>query len=374
MKLFRRLLTLALVFLVIAASWLWWNRPKKTDMAAYAPAGSLVYVESNSLIDVAASIANTDAWKTLGPHLGADLNRWPVRWLENFSAWTGIGSAQTVVITRAQVAIVMVDLGTAEEGATLKVKPEAALLIETHTAERRIRPMVEQVLTQFAEHAYGRATFARSNIDGAEFIKWTAAATNRQIIATINGSLVIIGNSERAVKACLAVRLGHQPSLRDDAEMREMRRNLAADGALAFGYVSSENTARLFSFAAPLLFGKAPGDLQLEHLIAGGAAKVLGSVGWSSHPFMGGIEDRYLFSLQPAVVSRLRPFFRTARTNHESLALLPADFYSLTIYKYESPADAWQAVESAVSSHLDTLSAVLFTSLARSALLPYGIE
>ncbi|HEU0048368.1 MAG TPA: hypothetical protein VFQ43_12275, partial [Nitrososphaera sp.] len=65
MKLFRRLLTFALVLLVVAASWLWWNRPKKTDMAAYAPADSLAYVESNNLIDVAATITNTDAWKTL---------------------------------------------------------------------------------------------------------------------------------------------------------------------------------------------------------------------------------------------------------------------------------------------------------------------
>jgi hypothetical protein len=374
MKLFRRLLTFAIVFLVFAASWLWWNRPKKTDMAVYAPADSLVYVESNSLIDVAANITNTDAWKTLGPLLGANRNTWQDRWLQHLSAWTGIGPAQTVILTRAQVAVVMVDLSAAEEGATLRVKPEAALLIETHTTERRIKPVVEKVLTQFAEHTYGQPTFVRSNLDGAEFTKWTVPATNHQIVATINGSLVIIGNSERAVKACLAVRLGQRPSLRDDAEMREMRGNLAADSALAFGYVSSGNTARLFSFAAPLLFGKAPGDLQLERLIASGAAKVLGSVGWSSHPFMGGIEDRYLFSLKPAVVSRLRPFFRTTKTSHEFLALLPEDFYSLTIYKYESPAAAWQGVESAISSQLDTLSAVIFTSLVRSALLPYGIE
>jgi hypothetical protein len=372
--LFRRLLTFALVVLVIGASWLWWNRPKKTDMAAYAPGDSLVYVESNSLIDVAANITNTDAWKTLGPFLGANRNTWQDRWLQHLSAWTGIGPAQTVILTRAQVAVVMMDLSTAEEGATLRVKPEAALLIETHTAERRIKPVVEKVLTQFAEHTYGQPTFVRSNIDGAEFSKWTVPATDHQIVATVNGSLVIIGNSERAVKTCLAVRLGQRPSLRDDAEMREMWRNLGADSALAFAYVSSRNTARLFSFAAPLLFGKAPGDLQFERLIASGAAKVLGSVGWSSHPFMGGIEDRYLFSLQPAVVSRLRPFFRATKTSHEFLAMLPGDFYSLTIYKYESPAAAWQGIESAISSQLDTLSAVIFTSLVRSALLPYGIE
>src|SRR5207247_1785644 len=92
------------------------------------------------------------------------------------------------------------------------------------------------------------------------------------------------------------------------------------------------------------------------------------------HSVKGGIEDSYLFSLKPAVVSRLQPLFRTANTTDRFLKFLPDRVYSLTVYKYADPPAAWQGMASAVTSQLDTLSAVVFTSLVRSALLPYGIE
>jgi hypothetical protein len=56
------------------------------------------------------------------------------------------------------------------------------------------------------------------------------------------------------------------------------------------------------------------------------------------------------------------------------LRAVPHDFNSLTIYQYENPVAAWKGFETAMGSHLDTLSAVLFSSIVRSALLPYGIE
>ena len=153
-----------------------------------------------------------------------------------------------------------------------------------------------------------------------------------------------------------------------------MRANLAADRALAFGFVSSSHAAQLLSLGAPLLIGRAPGDLKFERTIATGAAKVLGGIGWSSQSNRGGIEDRYLFSLQPSVVSKLRMAFRASETENHGLDFLPDDVHSLTIYNFEDPAATWRVFESAVSAQLDTLSAVVFTSLARSALVPYGIE
>jgi hypothetical protein len=56
MKFLRPLLALALLLILIAAAWLWWALPSRVDMAGYAPADSLVYVEFNNLSEVAQAI------------------------------------------------------------------------------------------------------------------------------------------------------------------------------------------------------------------------------------------------------------------------------------------------------------------------------
>lgn len=374
MKLVRGFVVVSILALIVAAAWFAWHRPRNADMADYAPADSLVYLESNSLLEIAESLANTDAWKVLSPFLEPEVAQRPNRWLAHFLAWTGVGPTSKVILCRAQVAMVMLDLGASEQGETLTIRPEAAILVETHTSERRIRETIEEALRRFAEKSYRQPTFQRTNVDQTEFLVWTAPEGDRQIVATIDGSLLIVGNSERAARICLEVRRSHRTSLSQNPELRQMRINLAADRALAFGFVSSSHAAQLLSLGAPLLIGRAPGDLKFERTIATGAAKVLGGIGWSSQSHRGGIEDRYLFSLQPTVVSRLRPVFRGSETESRGLEMLPDDVHSLTIYKFEDPAATWRIFESAVSAQLDTLSAVVFTSLAKSALLPYGIE
>jgi hypothetical protein len=369
-----RLLSIAFILLLIVVFFLWWNRPRNVDMTVYAPADSLIYLESNSLLNLARDLAGTEAWSSLSPFTPVNRYIWQSRWLQDFCAWTGIGPTQTVILTRAQVAMVIIDVGTTEAGKTLKIKPEAAILVETHTAEWRVRRAIEPLLKQFADRAYGQPSVRRTVTDGGEVVEWVSPAGNREIVATVHGSLLIIGNSERVVKECLAVRLNQRPSLREDTELQRMRSTLEANTALAFGYVSAKNAARLVSIGAPLLLGKAPGDLQFERLIASGAAKILGSIGWSSRPSNGSIEDRYLFSLQADVVARLKPLFKPVQASAQVLRVVPHDFNSLTIYQYEDSATAWKGFETALVSHLDTLSAVFFTSIVRSALLPYGIE
>lgn len=374
MKLMRWFSAIAFTFILVVAAWVWWNLPQTSDMADYAPADTLVYLESNNLLDVADAIASTDAWKELSPLLPTSGSQPPKRWLTRLISWTGIGPTRTVILSRAQLGTVMLDLGAKEQGETLTIKPEAAILIETHTGELRIRPTVEEALRQFAEKSYHQPTLKRTSVAGSEFLVWSAPTSERQIFATIDGTLVIIGNSERAVKTCLEVRRGQRPSLKNHPEMQQMRRRLAATDTLAFGFISSSNAARLFSQATPLLFGRSPGDTRFDRIIGTSAPKVLAGIGWSSRASLGGIEDHYLFSLQSTLVSRLHQNFRPTNTPIQVLDMLPNDVQSVTIYRFENPAATWQLLETSLSSQLDTLSAMVVTSLLKSALTPYGIE
>ena len=161
---------------------------------------------------VADAIVVTDTWNKVKPFIGTASDNWTSSRTRRFIAFTGIGPTPAVILARAQVAMVMLDLGAREEGDTITLKPEAALLIETHTSAARIKTTVEGALGKFAERSYGKPTLKRIDINGNEFLSWTSPENNRQIVATIDGSLVIVANSERAVSACLEARRSQRPS------------------------------------------------------------------------------------------------------------------------------------------------------------------
>jgi hypothetical protein len=375
MRQFVRLFVGGLFLLLIAVGWFWWNRPQSVDMAAYVPADSLVYLESNSLTDVARTMAETDAGRSLGPSLGMKSNRWQDRWPTFLARWTGIGPAESVIVARSQVAFVMLnDLTATGKGDALEFKPLAALVVETHTSASRIKPVLERMAGDLARRQYGQPTLEHVKSDDNELLEWIAPGGERRIVATIDGTAAIIGNDEHAVSECLAARRGQRPSLLNQPELQQMRLRLGASGALAFGYVSSASTARLFPVAISLIFGKLPDELQIQKLLAVGAAKVLDGVAWSAQPFAGGIEDRYLFSLKPAVIARLRAAFKSPARQHQTWELLPANTHSLTSYNFQDPAAAWDSLNAAVSSEVDALSAVFFASAFKASLGPYGID
>ncbi|HEV8187442.1 MAG TPA: hypothetical protein VGP83_06825 [Pyrinomonadaceae bacterium] len=371
MKFLRPLLALAVLLILIVAVCLWWSTPSRVDMANYAPADSLVYVEFNNLEDVATAIQHSEAWQsaaTITQSKPAPQNR-----LMRTAARAGIGPLPAVLFSRAQVALVVVGLNTTEETDTLKVRPEVAIIAETHTAKWRTKPAAVEAVKQLANFAYGASMCAERNTD-AEYIECSVAGGDRKIVGAVEGTLVVIGNSDNAVRACLDVRRGTRPSIHTDPELLKVRASLASEKSLGFGYISPLNSAKLFSWAAPLLMGKAPGDQQLEQLLAVSAGKVLRGVAWTANPSAEGIEDRFLFSLEPGVVSRLQPAFETAERDQDFWKLVPEGFQSLTIYRNKAPAAAWNSLGSAVSFKLDALPAVLFGSLLRSSLSVYGIS
>ena len=371
MKFLRPLLALVLLIIVIGAFWVWWSVPSTVDMADYAPADSIVYVEFNNLAAVAQAIQQSDVWQAAAPithSKPAEQNR-----VMRFATRAGLGPLPAVLFARAQIALVVVDLNASEENDTLKVRPEIAIIAETHTAGWRTKPAAVEAIRQLATFAYG-ASMCNERSSDANYIECSVAGGERKIVGAVDGTLVVIGNSDNAVRRCLDVRHGVRPSLHTDTELLKVRANVTSQTTLGFGYISPANSAKLFSWAAPLLMGQAPGDQQLEQLLAVSAGKVLRGVAWTASASPHGIEDRFLFSLEPGVVSRLQPAFETAERDENFWKLVPEGFQSLTIYRNKAPATAWTSLDSAVSFKLDAVPAVLFGSLLRSSLSVYGIS
>lgn len=379
MKFLRKALLVFLALLLVLAVWVWWNYPRKVDMTAYVPADALVYLEANDLPDIATGVINTDAWKALAPAAGIRSNMGNLGWLSRLASWTGIGPADAVVLSRAQVAVVVLGLEAADAGDTLKIKPIYAVVVESHTGEGRLQSAVEKRVGDFARRAYVEPRVETKEVDGAKFITWSSPDGGRRIVAAVTGSVAVIGNDETAVQACLAVRRGERPSLEGNQQVLEMRRRVGGSDALAFGYVSPEGTARLLEMAATAYAGQISQDPRAQSAAASMlpplAKKILGAAGWSARVSDGAIEDRYFLALENGVAERLRAALGS-RQNETSAAgeLLPADIYSLSRYNYSEPAQAWRGLNDAIISQADTLGAILITRLLNASLKPYGIE
>ncbi len=370
MKLLRTLLVLALVLILFGAAWLWFNQPSPVDLANYAPADSLLYVELNNPSDVTRAIEHSDVWKAAAPitqNKPSSENKFMMA-----AARAGIGPIEAVLFARAQIALVVVGVNAAEQDETLRVRPEVALIAETHTSRWRTKPAVVAAVKQLAGFAYGASNCSERSAD-AEYVECSVAGGERKIIGAVDGTLVVVGNTENAVRSCLEARRGTRPTILTDPEFVRVRSSFANDNPLGFGYISASNSAKLFSWAAPLLMGRGPGDRQLEQLLAVSAGKILRGVAWTAVSKGGGIEDSYLFALEPQVVSRLQPAFETAERDENFWKLVPESFQSLTIYRSKEPALAWRSLDSAVSLKLDALPAVLFGSILKSSLSAYGI-
>jgi len=368
MKRLRTVFALALLMILLVAAWLWFSVPAKVDLADYAPADSLVYVEFNDLADVARAIQHTEVWKAAAPitrNGPSSENR-----LLTAAARVGVAPVESVLFMRSQVALVVVGLNTSEQEDTLKVRPEIALIAETHTSGWRTRPVMMEGVKRLADYAYGASACIEP--DGNRF-ECSITGSDRKLVGAIHGTAVILANSDSALRTCLEVREGKRPSIRTDTEFLRSRSSVATQQSLGFGYISAANSAKLFSWAAPLLMGMAPGDEQMQQLLAVSAGKILRGIAWTAVPSGGGIEDRFLFSLEPGVVARLQPAFETSQRDENFWKLVPGSFESLTIYRSREPAAAWNSLDAAVAFKLDALPAVLFGSLLKSSLSVYGI-
>src|SRR6185295_9910069 len=371
MKFLRPLVALVLLTILIGAAWLWWSLPSRVDMADYAPADSLVYIEFNNPAAVVQAIQHSNLWQAAAPitqSKPASQNRFAVT-----AARAGIGPLPAVLFARAQVALAMIGLNTFEEENSLKVRPEFALIVETHTSKWRIKPAAVEAIKQLANFSYG-ASMCNERTADADYIECSISGSERKIIGAIDGTLVVIGNSDNAVRSCLEARRGVRPNLHSDPEMVKVRSSVTSEKTLGFGYVSPANSAKLFSWVAPLMILQSPGDQQLQQLLAVSAGKVLRGVAWTASQAPQGIEDRFLFSLDPGVVSRLQPAFTESEPDESFWQFVPEGFQSLTIYRNKTPATAWSSLSSAVAFKLDAVPAALFGTLLKSSLSVYGIS
>jgi hypothetical protein len=124
-----------------------------------------------------------------------------------------------------------------------------------------------------------------------------------------------------------------------------------------------------------MLLGPISEREEFQRFLTSASSKLLESVGWSAHAAKGGIEDTYFLGVKSELVTRLRPAFTPTQTNFQGgWEFVPPEVSSVTTYNLRDPTAAWELLLAGISSQLDVVSAVMFTTSFRALLTPYGID
>jgi len=364
------LLPLALVF-----AWLYSNHIVHTDMATYAPAECLAFVEANDLSEVAQGIEGTQAWKALAGPVGARSSLLPSVWFIRLARWTGIGSADAILLARSQVAIVFTGAEASQAGPTLTIKPLATLVIETHTTQRRMRPTLERHIEDLATRVYGQPVFSRKQTDGVDLSVWSSADASRHIVAAFSDTVAIVGNDEPSVLNCLEARRGKRAALAGAGLLDDLRKRVDAPNANVFGFISKPGVKSLLQAYALYRAGSSSDAGTVSRIFSETLGNLVDGLGWSSRFADAMVADRCSIALAPGVADKLRGSFvpedKLALTD---LPFVPSDAHSVSLYHFRDVESVWRSLNEVVSSHADLIGSIAARPMLRALLKPYGID
>jgi len=368
------------LLLIVAAlgAWLYGNRPIHADLASWAPADSLAFVEINDLTAVTGGIEETKAWKVFGPLLGSPSNLAPNRWGIRLARWTGIGSADALLFARAQVAVVLNGAEGSESGSTLVIKPLLTFIIETHTSQWRMRAAVERHLEDIARKNFGNPVVVRKQMQGVDLQEWQSEDASRKIVVAFVNTTVIVANDESSVLHSIEASAGRRGTLRDGSDLQDIRRATESSNAAAFGFVSQSGVKSLlqaYILNVENRKGVSDDSLTKARLFADTFGGLVKHLGWASKFIDGAVEDHCYVGLANGVTDKLGASMLPDRGPElTELSFVPPDIHSFSIYRFHDSASVWTDVNAVVSSHADLLGAIAARPRMKNLLKAYGID
>ena len=376
MKVRRRNIVGVLVLLgACLALWIYWNRTAKTDLSSYAPADSLGYVEVNDLAEIAGGVTNTQAWKSLAGPVGAPTSLTPNKWLIRLARWTGIGSADTILFARSQIAMVLGGAEGTQEGSTITIKPLTTFIIDTHTSQRRMRTAVERHLEELARRLYRTPVFVRKQLQGIDLQEWQTSDGTHEIVCTFVDTAVVVSNDETSVLRSIDAHAGRRASLTGAGDLSTARTTLNAANAPLFGYVAQSGVKSLLQAFALYRSSPSADGVTAARIFSDTIGGLIKSIGWTSRFVDGGVEDRASIALTEGVADKLRPSMLPERgPDITKLPFIPKEVHSLSLYQFRDLSNFWVDLNATVSSHTDLIGAVATRPMLRALVKPYGID
>src|SRR5207253_2775387 len=211
--------------------------------------------------------------------------------------------------------------------------PLAALCIETHTMQRRMRPVFESRVDEFARRVYRQPTRVQKQVEGMDLIEWSSSDGAGRLIMTFVDTVAIIGNEESLVLRCGQVHRGMHPSLAGNPQLEDLRRKVGATNASLFGFVAKSGIKPILQAWALYRAGASPDGVTVSHIFSDTFGNLVNGLGWSSRLADAGTEDRCFLTLSEGVADKLRStFVPEGKAADKALAFVPSDAYSVSVY------------------------------------------
>lgn len=367
----RIILALLAVLLLGVGIWIYSRRISRVNLESYVPESALGFVEINDLLRLVEQLTQTEAWQQLAPAFGlSDRLRYLSR-VGVLARLTGIGSPETLMLARAQYAIVVTGIEVRGD----EVKPRLAVIAETHTSPDQLREVIEQRLPQLARYAYGQPVAETTEYGGVPVTIYRTAASDRRLLSAQIKSEWIIANHPDPLRACIDTRQGRTPSMAHNFYLRAARPAVERSSDL-FAFISGSGLARLLQFGAHLvagrLLGATPFSGAVEGLLADISSRASEGVAYAVSFENGVVVDRYVLLFKPTVVDILQTAITIKKNSSGALSLVPPSARDVTLIKVEDPGRALDGIEMAIASQIGVGQSIFlrqFMISAREALL-----
>jgi hypothetical protein len=279
------------------------------------------------------------------------------------------------LLARSQFAVCFAQPQATESGSTLTIKPLAALIIETHTSQNRMRPTIEKYVDQLARESYGpEVVVIRKQISGADLQEWSNADNSRRLVLSVSGTVAIIGNDESIVISCLDVRARRRKSLSEDNQFQMARQNLADPRSAVFTYVPKAGVKLVIQAWVLSRAGNSSEGTSLAPLISNTFGNLIDGLVWTSRFDDAGAEDHCQVSLAQGVTQQAPNVISNEPLNSIDISFVPSDAISVTTYNLKDASSFWSQLNAVISSHSDVLGAIASRPLLQGLLEPYGIR
>lgn len=351
-------------------------------MERYVPGTALAFVEIDSLADVSDGLTGTQAFRELAPVLGLSSQLAQVGIAADLIGRTGLGPDEAVLIGRAQFAIALTGIessaGQTEEGPYLHLRPQFVLIIESHLAPGVASRLVRERAPVIAQRIYGDAVVQETaDYRGSELLVFHRPESERRLLVSSLGSVILLANDERAMSSCLDSVAGRGATLSEDATLRELMPAVNNRAAVT-GYLTASGLRKLFEIWPALIAGgrAEPGTVAsltdlLQHISEQAALGLLYALEFKE----GGVTERYLAALHPEVGAALaQPLKSAPGADSRVLRLAPRSIERLTLLQVSQPVELPARVLKHLSPNLDLVAGVALREFVINFRKEYGLE
>lgn len=372
--------TLLLVIVLVLAGFFVLRRPPRVAMERYVPADALAFVEMDSLTDLLDGLTATKAWREMAPVLGLSSQLTEVGFVTDLIGRTGLGPDEAVLAGRAQCAIAVTGIesqtGETKEGPYVHLRPHFAVLIETHMSPESAARLVRERASIIAQRIYDQPAVAEpEDYHGSQLLAFRGPASDRQLLASSAGSVILVANHTDAIKSVLDAIAGRSESLAGDATLRQMQGEISLDASV-FAYLTASGIRKLVELWPVLVAGRVAsesvglfGDL-IEHISEQARSSLLYSLDFES----GGVTEKYLTVLSPGIAEALaQPLKAASAAGFQSLPLIPRTSESVTLIGTDRAGEMPERILKQLTPNLDIVAGVALREFVINFRKQYGL-